>query len=552
MKQNEVLRVNNLTVSLMKKGKVKSSIVKNLNFHVNAGETLCIVGESGSGKSVSSMAIMGLLQKDTLQATQGEIWLNGQNIMHASEVKLRELRATQMAMVFQEPMTALNPVQRVGQQVEEVLQLHTNIPKQERKDAILKMFNDVHLPDVERIYHAYPHELSGGQRQRIVIAIALILKPKLLIADEPTTALDVTTQKQILNLIKELQDKQGTAVLFITHDFGVVADIADRILVMRHGEEIETGKKEQILTQPGQEYTRLLVTAVPSLHAHPKVSLEHEETILEVKGLVKSYRTKKKLFQPQQEFLAASDIHFKLKRREIIGIVGESGSGKSTVARCVMRLIDPSAGAVLLDGLDIARAGKKVLAQQRHKIQIVFQDPYRSLNPRRKIGDSVIEGLINQGVPVQEARDKAARALSLVGMPADAYDRFPHQFSGGQRQRICIARALVMEPEVLVADEAVSALDVSVQAQVLDLLEDVRQRMGVGVLFITHDLRVAAQICDSIMVMRKGKVVEYGAAVDVLNNPQDSYTQSLIDAAPGRYWDFQNLKFLGKTASVEA
>lgn len=550
MNRSDVLVVKDLTVSLMRKGKIKSDIVRNLNFHVKAGETLCIVGESGSGKSVSSMAIMGLLHKETLKATRGTILLNGQDIIQASEHTLRGLRATQMAMVFQEPMTALNPVLKVGKQVEEVLALHTDIPKKERKSIILQMFNNVHLPDIERIYNAYPHELSGGQRQRIVIAIALILKPKLLIADEPTTALDVTTQKQILNLIKELQEKQGTAVLFITHDFGVVAEIADRILVMRNGEAVETGNKEKILTNPSQEYTQLLVTSVPSLHAHPKTRLEEEPFILEVKDLKKIYQSKKKFFQSQQIFLAAENISFQLKRREIIGIVGESGSGKSTVARCVMRLIDPSEGEILLDGFDIARVNKRVLTEQRRKIQIIFQDPYRSLNPRRKIGDSVIEGLINQGMSIKEAREKAENALLLVGLPADAYDRFPHQFSGGQRQRICIARALVMEPEILVADEAVSALDVSVQAQVLDLLEDIRQRMGIGVLFITHDLRVAAKICDSIMVMKKGKIVEYGTAFDVLNTPKDSYTKSLINAAPGRFWDFQHLKFLGDSVTT--
>lgn len=516
-------------------------IVKGLSLQVQAGETLCIVGESGSGKSVSAMAIMGLLPKDSLRPGQGRILVEGEDVLQFSAARLRKLRASQVAMVFQEPMTALNPVHTVGKQVAEVLKLHSKLSASERRQQVMAMLESVHLPDVQRIYDSYPHELSGGQRQRIVIAMALILKPKLLIADEPTTALDVTTQKQILHLMAELQQKYGTAVVFITHDFGVVAEIADRILVMNQGQAVETGTREQILARPTQDYTRMLVSSVPSLippQKHNKVG----EIILQVRDLQKRYTKPKALFQPKEEVLAADQVSFSLAKREIVGIVGESGSGKSTVARCVMRLIQASAGEINLGGVDISPLGRKALLPVRKRLQMIFQDPYRSLNPRRKIKDSVIEGLLNYGVSTEQAMQQASRAMELVGLPADALERFPHQFSGGQRQRICIARALVMEPDVLVADEAVSALDVSVQAQVLDLLEEIRQRVGVGVLFITHDLRVAAQICDTIIVMKKGQIVEAGPVHAVLESPQEDYTKRLIEAAPGRYWDFQNFR----------
>lgn len=410
------------------------------------------------------------------------------------------------------------------------------------------MFRSVHLPDVERVYDSYPHQLSGGQRQRIVIAMALILEPRLLIADEPTTALDVTTQKQILALIKELQDKHGTAVLFITHDFGVVAEIADHIVVMNRGDLIESGTRDDILARPRQAYTRRLVSSVPSL-VPPERPTPDGQTVLHVQKLGRTHVGKRGLLgTPGRSVVAAADVHLTLRRGEILGIVGESGSGKSTVARCIMRLIEPTEGSLCLGGKDVARVQGSALRPLRRRIQIVFQDPYRSLNPRRPVGESIIEGLLNFGTPRAQAQARAADMLRVVGLSPDVMQRYPHQFSGGQRQRICIARALVMEPEVLVADEAVSALDVSVQAQVLELLEDVRRRTGVGVLFITHDLRVAAQICDTIMVMQRGQVVETGSATTVLTRPQHAYTRTLIDAAPGRDWDFRNFRPLQTAA----
>lgn len=553
-KSNIVLTIEHLQVCVRDEdlpGGIGKPVVHEVNLQVASGETLCIVGESGSGKSVSSMAVMGLLPKDSLAATRGSIRIDGEDVLQCSPARMRELRASKVAMVFQEPMTALNPVHKVGHQVEEVLKLHSRLSATERRQKVMDMLQAVHLPDITRIYDSYPHQLSGGQRQRIVIAMALILKPRLLIADEPTTALDVTTQKQILSLIKELQAQHGTAVIFITHDFGVVADIADRILVMNQGREVETGTRDQILAHPREPYTRMLVSSVPSL-IPPAHTSTVGEIVLNVKALNKSYPKARRMFRPAEMVPAVRDVHFSLRRKEIVGIVGESGSGKSTVARCVMRLIDPGSGEILLQGTDITTLGRSALAPHRKRIQMVFQDPYRSMNPRIRIGDSVIEGLLNYGMPREEAWARAAKAMELVGLPAEALERYPHQFSGGQRQRICIARALVMEPDVLVADEAVSALDVSVQAQVLKLLDEIRERVGVGVLFITHDLRVAAQICNTIIVMQKGCIVESGTAADVLANPQHDYTRTLLAAAPGRDWDFQNFRPVSASAASVA
>jgi peptide/nickel transport system ATP-binding protein len=513
-------------------------VIRDISFEVHAGETVCIVGESGSGKSVTSFAIMGLLPKGALTPTAGRILIDGQDVLSAGEAHMRKLRASRVAMVFQEPMTALNPVQRVGRQIDEVLRLHTRASANERRDQVLAMLKSVHLPDIERIYDCFPHQLSGGQRQRIVIAMALILKPSVLICDEPTTALDVTTQKQILALIRELQQHQKTAVVFITHDFGVVSEIADRIVVMNRGAVVETGSRDTILANPSQDYTRMLVSSVPSLIPRHRALLNAEK-MLEVVSLGKVYE-EKRLLGASRKVTAAKGVTFTLRRGEVLGVVGESGSGKSTVARCVVKLIEPSDGNVLLKGTDLTRVPANQMRPLRQRVQFVFQDPYRSLNPRRTVGESLIEGLVNFGTPHADALETAARALSLVGLTPDVMQRYPHQFSGGQRQRLCIARAVVMEPDVLVADEAVSALDVSVQAQVLELLEEIRQRTGVAILFITHDLRVAAQICNTIVVMRGGEVVEAGDAVSVLSNPRNEYTRLLIDAAPGRDWDFQN------------
>jgi peptide/nickel transport system ATP-binding protein len=539
--QAPALKISALTVQAGH-GAARRPVIENISFEVYPGETLCVVGESGSGKSVTSLAAMGLLPKGVLTATAGSILLGNDDVLQATPDRLRALRASRIAMVFQEPMTALNPVQKVGRQIDEVLRLHSRLGASERRKQVLAMLESVHLPDIERVYNAYPHQLSGGQRQRIVIAMALILKPQVLIADEPTTALDVTTQKQILTLIRELQERQRTAVVFITHDFGVVAEIADRIVVMNRGSVVETGTRDQILARPSQAYTRMLVSSVPSLVPQQR-PLPSGEKVLEIIGLGKTYK-EKPFFGAARVVAAAKDVALTVRRGEIAGVVGESGSGKSTVARCVVRLIEPSAGAIFLKDEDIVQVSSAQMRLRRTRVQMIFQDPYRSLNPRRQVGDSLIEGLVNFGVANAEAREKAAQALELVGLGRDVMQRYPHQFSGGQRQRLCIARAVVMEPDLLVADEAVSALDVSVQDQVLKLLEEIRVRTGVAILFITHDLRVAAQICDSIVVMQKGCVVESGPASRVLTAPQQAYTRELIEAAPGRDWDFRNFRAL--------
>jgi len=540
-----VLHIEDLWVKIVNSD-TSGHAISGISLQIYPGETVCLVGESGSGKSVTSLATMGLLAKNELSPTQGRILLDGENMLEATPGRIRALRASTMAMIFQEPMTALNPVERVGMQVEEVLKVHGVRNPAQRKRQVLDMFNAVHLPDAEKIYQAYPHQLSGGQRQRIVISMALILKPRLLIADEPTTALDVTTQKQILALISELQAKQNTAVLFITHDFGVVAEIADRIVVMNRGKMVETGTRDDILSKPVQDYTRMLVSSVPSLIPGTARGVQNDPA-LSVVNLNKTYE-QKGLFAPKRTVVAVRNVSFTLNKGEIIGIVGESGSGKSSVARCIMRLITPSSGRIELGDKDLASAKGEALLQLRQRIQIVFQDPYRSLNPRLKIRDALLEGMHNYGTDAAECERRIDTLLSWIGMGRSVLSRYPHQFSGGQRQRLCIARALALEPEVLVADEAVSALDVSVQAQVLRLLDEMRQRIGIAVLFITHDLRVAAQICDKIIVMQKGLVVEAGTAEDILVRPQHSYTQALIEAAPGRHWDFQNFRPVQQTA----
>jgi peptide/nickel transport system ATP-binding protein len=537
---DSVLDIKDLVVSLGKDAGA-ARIIDGVSLNVAAGETLCVVGESGSGKSVTSLTVMGLLQKGTLVPTGGSVKLLGEELLTASEYRLRQLRATRMAMIFQEPMTALNPVVPVGRQIDEVLRAHTNLDARARRKRILDMMDQVRLPEIERIFASYPHRLSGGQRQRIMIAMALVLEPKLLIADEPTTALDVTTQKQILTLIRDLQRDHGTAVLFITHDMGVVAEIADRVAVMRGGRLVETGALDTILRTPQMEYTRNLLSSVPSLVPRPPRPETPEPVVLEANELGKVYRERSFLGKTR-EVTAAANVTLTLRKGRTLGIVGESGSGKSTVARCIVRLIDPTSGGIRLAGREISELSRRLLRPYRRGIQIVFQDPYRSLNPRITVGETIAEGPINYGMPRAQALERARELLELVDLPADAISRYPHQFSGGQRQRIAVARALALDPDVLVADEAVSALDVSVQAQVLELLDEIQKRLGIALLFITHDLRVAAQICDDVAVMQHGRIVEQGAAAEVLTNPKQAYTRALLDAAPGRGWDFANFR----------
>ena len=548
-KARPVLRVRDLRVGLAGRD-AAAPVLDGVDLEVRAGETHCLVGESGSGKSVTSLAVMGLLPKGALEVRGGSIDLDGIELTTASPSRMRELRARRIAMIFQEPMTALNPVLRVGAQIEEVLDMHTDLSGSEARARTIDILEQVHLPDVERMHAAFPHQLSGGQRQRIMIAMALVLDPDLLIADEPTTALDVTTQKQILRLIAEMQERHGTAVLFITHDMGVVAETADTVSVMREGRIVERAPTARLLGEPRERYTRELLEAVPNLAPRPERAATGGADVLDVRALDMTYGGGG-LFRKRAEVRAAREVSFTVAPGRTLGIVGESGSGKSTVARCIMRLITPTGGEVRIAGTEIAGLSRRRLRPYRHHFQIVFQDPYRSLNPRWTVARSLCEGPVNFGTPRAKAMARAAELMELVNLPSDALDRYPHQFSGGQRQRIAIARAVAMEPDLLVADEAVSALDVSVQAQVLALLDEVQTRMGLAMLFITHDLRVAAQICDEVLVMQDGRVVEHGPAGAVLGSPEHEYTRALIDAAPGRDWDFAHFRPHERAARTE-
>jgi peptide/nickel transport system ATP-binding protein len=530
-----VLDIRGLTVALPP-GADRVSAVQDVGFTVDRGEIVCLVGESGSGKSVIAHAIMGLLPSG-LAATGGEIRLTGENLLTADESRLRELRCTRMSMIFQEPMTALNPVMRCGDQIDEVLATHTKLQARARHDKVLDIVSAVRLPDAERMIASFPHQLSGGQRQRIMIAMALVLEPALLIADEPTTALDVTTQAQILALIRELQRAHGTGVLFITHDFGVVAEIADRVAVLRGGELVEIGPTRDLLSAPKHDYTRMLIASVPSLVPRHR-NVVTAPVVLATDDLSKTYAQRAWFGRSKHAVAAAADVTLEIRQGETLGIVGESGSGKSTVARCIARLIEPSRGRIVIGDTDFASISRAQLRALRRRVQIVFQDPYRSLNPRRTVGQAIVEGPMNYGASDGDAMKSARKLMELVRLDPQSLDRFPHQFSGGQRQRICIARALAMQPDLLIADEAVSALDVSVQAQVLALLDEIRQRLNLAMLFITHDLRVAAQVCDRVAVMSGGRIVECGTVTEVFANPRNDYTKSLLAAAPGRAWEF--------------
>jgi peptide/nickel transport system ATP-binding protein len=507
--------------------------VDGVSFDLTAGKILCVVGESGSGKSMCAHALMGLLP-DTVISEAGEIMFDGQNLLTLDENTWLGLRGRRIAMVFQEPMTALNPLMRIGDQIAEMFEAHDLLSPKERKQKAVSLLREVGLPDPDRTVRAYPHQLSGGQRQRAMIAMALALEPAVLVADEPTTALDVTTQAQILKLIRDLQRRRNMAVMFITHDFGVVADIADRVVVLQHGKVVEQGTADDVLLRPQHPYTRALLAAVPKMQPPLRPSRTDRPKVVEVVGLEKTYVSDGGWFQPTRSVSAAKQVSFDIFQGETLGLVGESGSGKSSIARLIMRLIEPDGGTVRLGDTDLTRINGKALRQQRRRIQMIFQDPFASLNPRRKVGNIITDGPIAHGVDPAAAQQRARDLLGLVGLHANAMERFPHEFSGGQRQRIGIARALALDPEILVADEAVSALDVSVQAQVLNLLEDLKARFGLSMLFITHDLRVAAQICDRIAVMQRGSIVELRPAAALFSAPEHPYTRELLAAVPGQ------------------
>jgi peptide/nickel transport system ATP-binding protein len=535
MTRDVVLAIEDLTIALPA-GVERAHAVDRLSLTLHAGEVTCLVGESGSGKSMAARAILGLLPAPRVRIASGAIRFGGNDLARASAAHMRAVRGAEIAMIFQEPMTALNPLHTIGKQIDEVLRLHTSLRKGARHERVIGLLAGVHLPEPGRIYASYPHQLSGGQRQRAMIAMALALRPKLLIADEPTTALDVTTQAQILRLIRELQQENDTAVLFITHDFGVVAEIADQVAVLQRGQLVESGPSAAVLGAPTHAYTRSLLAAVPKLEAPPHRAPATGPVVLETKAARKTYAPRGLLGRGRST-VALDDVSITLRRGETLGLVGESGSGKSTLARAVTGLAPVDSGKVLMGADDLARLSRRQLRPFRRRIQMVFQDPYASLDPRQRIADVISEGPIIHGMKPSEARTRAIDLLGLVGLDASAAERYPHEFSGGQRQRIGIARALALEPEILVADEPVSALDVSVQAQVLNLLADIKARLHLSMLFVTHDLRVALQVCDRIAVMRAGKVVEVGETAAIYAAPQHPYTRELFAAVPGAHWD---------------
>jgi peptide/nickel transport system ATP-binding protein len=507
--------------------------VQDVSLEIGANQIVCIVGESGSGKSVTAHALMGLLPPG-LEPLAGRVLFDGRDILRQGATAWRHMRGADIAMIFQDPMAALNPVMPVGRQITEQILAHRDraggaigarAAAARAGDLLAQMGLD------RGLLTAFPHQLSGGQRQRVMIAMALSLSPRLLIADEPTTALDVTTQAQILALIKKVQAERQMSVLFITHDFGVVSDIADRVAVMRLGQVVESGPAGAVLDDPQHPYTRALIAAVPRLSQSP-APLAPRKPLLAVTGLSKLYR--RGGFFARRETRALDKVSLTLQRGETLGVVGESGSGKSTLARCIVRLADADDGEILFDGADLARLRGRQLRGARRRVQMVFQDPYASLNPRHTVGEIVTAGPRAHGEPRARALDRAAAMLKLVGLGEAALPRYPHEFSGGQRQRIGLARALMLEPDVLIADEPVSALDVTVQAQVLELLDTVRRKMNLAMLFITHDMRVAARICHRVMVMRHGRVVEEGPTAALFAAPASDYTRQLLAAIPGR------------------
>jgi peptide/nickel transport system ATP-binding protein len=524
-----ILSIEGLTVALPK-GADRALAVDNACLELRRGEILCVVGESGSGKSALSGAIMGA-PAPGLRVVGGSVRLCGQELTQLSERQWCRIRGNRIAMIFQEPMAALNPAVPVGRQVMEVYELHAKMSSADRRERALALIRSMQLPDPERIADSYPHQLSGGQCQRVIIAMALAMSPEVLIADEPTTALDVTTQAQVLKLIRELRTLHGHAILFITHDFGVVAEIADRIAVMRHGRIVEIGEARQVLTNPAHPYTRELIAAVPSLEPPPATRSAAAaaitgttKTVLAVTGLAKSYGRVR----------AVHEISFDLERGTTLSVVGESGCGKSSLARLIVRLTEPTSGRVDVNGkCYLSLRGSELRASCR-AVQMVFQDPFGSLNPLRRVGTTIARAAVLAGADRRTARARAGELFDRVGLPREALDRRPAAFSGGQKQRIGIARALAMNPDVLIADESLSALDASSQAQILDLLRKLQNELGLAILMITHDLRVAAQISHRIAVMQAGEIVEIGPAERVINSPQHPYTRELLDSAPGR------------------
>lgn len=552
-----VLSVRGLTTSF-RIGTEWRPVVRNMNLDVAAGETVAIVGESGSGKSVTSLSIMRLLPQLTSRI-EGSVKLDGRELLSLDAEQMRQVRGNQISMIFQEPMTSLNPIFPIGKQIAEAITCHRDISSAEAKTEVLRLLDRVRIPNATNRFDEYPHQFSGGMRQRVMIAMALASRPKLLIADEPTTALDVTIQGQILDLIKTLQDEEGMAVLFITHDMGVVAEVSDRTVVMFRGEAVETGTTDAIFNHGQHPYTRALLSAVPKLGSmggrdnpmrFPVIDIKSGETLvaeseaagvdkgsrplLEVKNLTTRFDIRSGLLGRRSGAVhAVENVSFDLRPGETLSLVGESGCGKSTTGRSITRLVEPTSGQISLDGYDVGRLDQSSLRKMRRSIQMVFQDPFASLDPRMSVGQAVMEPFIEHQLGTKaQARDKAADLLERVGLSAEMMPRYPHEFSGGQRQRIAIARSLMLDPKVIVADEAVSALDVSIKAQVCNLLLDLQQSFNLAYLFISHDMAVVERVSHRVAVMYLGEIVEIGPRKAVFDNPHHPYTKKLMAAVP--------------------
>ncbi len=552
-----VLSVQNLTTSFRTPDGWKS-VVRNMSFQIAPRETVAIVGESGSGKSVTSLSIMRLLDK-RMSRIEGEVMLGGRNLLSLPEEEMQKVRGREISMIFQEPMTSLNPIFPIGRQIAEALTVHQPMSSSAAKAEVIRLLEKVRIPNATSRFNDYPHQFSGGMRQRVMIAMALASKPKLLIADEPTTALDVTIQGQILDLIKQLQEEEGMSVLFITHDMGVVAEVADRTIVMFRGDVVETGTTDDIFHRGQHPYTRALLSAVPKLGSmkervlparFPIVDIKTGESqpaaevkdtvsdsktpILSVKDLTTRFDIRSGLLGRKSGAVhAVEKVSFDLSEGETLSLVGESGCGKSTTGRSITRLIEPTSGNVMLDGYEVMQLDKVTLRAMRRSVQMIFQDPFASLDPRMSVGAAIMEPFLEHRLGnKQQAREKAADLLEKVGLNPDMMRRFPHEFSGGQRQRVAIARSLMLDPKVIVADEAVSALDVSIKAQVCNLLLDLQQSLNLAFLFISHDMAVVERVSHRVAVMYLGEIVEIGPRAAVFDNPQHPYTKKLMSAVP--------------------
>ncbi|WP_394801240.1 ABC transporter ATP-binding protein [Hanstruepera flava] len=555
-----VLTVKNLSISFFS-NQIEKEIIHNISYALNPNEILGIVGESGSGKSVSTLAILGLLPKNISKIKNGEINFRGENLTKLSPKAFQSIRGNDIAMIFQEPMSSLNPSMRCGEQVQEILQLHTSLSKQEIKVETLQLFQKVKLPDHNRVFKAYPHEISGGQKQRVMIAMAIACKPKILIADEPTTALDVTVQKEIILLLKQLQREEQMSVLFISHDLALVSEISDRVLVMYQGQVVEQGPVTEIFNNPKHTYTKALINSRPPLDVRYKrlatikdfmdetvdktivtktqrevnhETLYSKPPLLEVINLEKEYLSKSGWFSKPESFKAVNRVSFKLYEGETLGLVGESGCGKSTLSNAVLLLDKATSGTILYKGANITNLSKKAIRNLRKDIQIIFQDPFASLNPRIPIGKAILEPMRvhNIGTSDKERKNLVYELLKKVGLDSSFFNRYPHEFSGGQRQRIGIARAIALQPKLIICDESVSALDISVQAQVLNLLNDLKENYGFTYIFISHDLAIVKYMSDNLIVMNKGEIEEMGDADVIYDHPKNDYTKKLIHAIP--------------------